>query len=263
MESNKSILVVSAHAADFVWRAGGAIALCAGRGYRVRTLCLSHGERGESERLWRQPGMTLDRVKASRRAESEKAAGILGAEIRFFDSGDYPIRATEETVHEMVVEFRTLQPEFVLTHSFADPYNIDHPDATNLTLRTRVYAQAAGYPAEGKNWARRPFSSSSRTSLNSASSSRRCCSTSRRFTGSSAKPWSRWRRRNTAGSITPTSPGVAAPRRCGTPDARRSSTRRLSNGSIRRCRASFHEAVAPAVFAAGDVPGEVTQWDRS
>ncbi|HEV3199624.1 MAG TPA: PIG-L deacetylase family protein [Bryobacteraceae bacterium] len=150
MESNKSILVVSAHAADFVWRAGGAIALYAGRGYRVRILCLSYGERGESERLWRQPGMTLDCVKASRRAESEKAAGILGAEIRFFDSGDYPIRATDETVHEMVVEYRKLQPEFVLTHSFADPYNFDHPDATNLTLRTRVYAQAAGYPAEGK-----------------------------------------------------------------------------------------------------------------
>jgi 4-oxalomesaconate hydratase len=150
MESNKSILVVSAHAADFVWRAGGAIALYAERGYRVRILCLSYGERGESERLWRQPGMTLDCVKASRRAESEKAAAILGAEIRFFDSGDYPIRATDETVHEMVVEFRKLQPEFVLTHSFADPYNFDHPDATNLTLRTRVYAQAAGYPAEGK-----------------------------------------------------------------------------------------------------------------
>jgi 4-oxalomesaconate hydratase len=150
MDSKKSVLVVSAHAADFVWRAGGAIALYAQRGYRVRILCLSYGERGESERLWRQPGMTLERVKASRRAESEKAAGILGAEIRFFDSGDYPIRPTEETVHQMVVEFRRLQPEFVLTHAFADPYNFDHPDAANLTLRTRVYAQAAGYPAEGK-----------------------------------------------------------------------------------------------------------------
>src|SRR5205823_2227487 len=123
MDSGKSILVVSAHAADFVWRAGGAIALYAGRGYRVRVLCLSYGERGESERLWREPGMTLERVKTLRRAESEKAAAILGAEIRFFDSGDYPLRPTEETVHEMVVEFRQLQPEFVLTHSFADPYN--------------------------------------------------------------------------------------------------------------------------------------------
>jgi len=150
MDSTNSIIVISAHAADFVWRAGGAIALYAQRGYRVRILCLSYGERGESERLWRQPGMTLDCVKASRRAESEKAAAILGAEIRFFDSGDYPIQPTDETVHEMVVEFRKHQPEFILTHSLADPYNFDHPDATNLTLRTRVYAQAAVYPAEGK-----------------------------------------------------------------------------------------------------------------
>lgn len=120
------------------------------RGYRVRILCLSFGERGESERLWRQAGMTLEAVKTSRRAESEKAAAILGGEIRFFDCSDYPLQPDEETVHEMVVEFRKLQPQFVLTHSFADPYNFDHPEAANLTLRTRVYAQAAGYPAEGK-----------------------------------------------------------------------------------------------------------------
>ena len=46
--STKAILVVSAHAADFVWRAGGAIAVYASRGYRVRILCLSYGERGEA-----------------------------------------------------------------------------------------------------------------------------------------------------------------------------------------------------------------------
>ena len=50
MDSKKSVLVVSAHASDFVWRAGGAIALYAKQGYRVRILCLSYGERGESER---------------------------------------------------------------------------------------------------------------------------------------------------------------------------------------------------------------------
>src|SRR5205823_15029928 len=101
MDSDKSVLVVSAHAADFVWRAGGAIALYAQRGYRVRILCLSFGERGESELLWRQPGMTLEGVKSARRAESEKAAAILGAEIRFFDCSDYPLQPNAETVHEM------------------------------------------------------------------------------------------------------------------------------------------------------------------
>ncbi len=146
----ESVLVISAHAADFVWRAGGAIALYAERGYRVRILCLSYGERGESERLWRQLGMTVERVKQLRQAESEKAEAMLGAEIRFFDSGDYPLRVSDELIHEMVTEFRRVQPAFVLTHSFADPYNSDHPEASNLTLRTRIYAQAAGYPADGK-----------------------------------------------------------------------------------------------------------------
>jgi len=150
MDPKKSVIVVSAHAADFVWRAGGAIALYAQRGYRVRILCLSFGERGESERLWRQPGMTLEAVKTARQEESQKAADILGAEIRFFDSGDYPIQPSEETVVEMVREFRDLQPEFLLTHSHHDPYNPDHPDASELSLRTRVYAQAAGYPLGGK-----------------------------------------------------------------------------------------------------------------
>src|SRR5579863_1122087 len=135
MADRKNILVVSAHAADFVWRAGGAIALYASRGYRVRILCLSFGERGESQGAWKQPGMTIEKVKEIRRAESTRAAGILGAEIRFFDSGDYPIVTTQETIDAMVCEFRELQPEFILTHSFLDPYNPDHPTASNVTLQ--------------------------------------------------------------------------------------------------------------------------------
>ena len=145
----KTILVFSAHAADFVWRAGGAIALYSSRGYRVRILCLSFGERGESQGAWKQPDMTIERVKEIRRGESTRAAGILGAEIRFFDSGDYPLVPSTETTREIVTEYRTLLPEFVLTHPFLDPYNPDHPTANRISLETRVYAQAAGYPAPG------------------------------------------------------------------------------------------------------------------
>src|SRR5437899_4858741 len=149
MDSNKTVLVVSAHAADFVWRAGGAIALYSSRGYRVRILCLSFGARGESPGAWKQPGMTIEKVKEIRRAESSRAAEILGAEIRFFDSGDYPLKPSEETVQAMVGEFRECRPEFVLTHSEFDPYNPDHPTTHAITVQTRVYAQALGYPAPG------------------------------------------------------------------------------------------------------------------
>ncbi len=147
--ATKSILVFSAHAADFVWRAGGAIALYSARGHRVRILCLSFGERGESQGAWKQSGMTIDRVKEIRRAESTRAATILGAEIRFFDSGDYPLLPSRETISEIVAEYRVHQPEFVLTHSHLDPYNPDHPTANRVALDARVYAQAAGYPAAG------------------------------------------------------------------------------------------------------------------
>jgi 4-oxalomesaconate hydratase len=148
--TDKSIMVISAHAADFVWRAGGAIALYSSRGYRVRILCLSFGERGESQGAWKQAGMTVGRVKEIRRDESQNAAGILGAEIRFFDTGDYPLEPSRETIDSMVAEFRELQPEFILTHSARDPYNPDHHAAYEATMRARVYAQALGYPAKGK-----------------------------------------------------------------------------------------------------------------
>ena len=150
VSSNAStMLVFSAHAADFVWRAGGAIALYASRGYRVRILCLSYGERGESQGAWKEAGMTVERVKAIRRAESERAAALLGAEVRFFDGGDYPLRPSDALVDALVQEYRTCRPELVLTHSYADPYNPDHPAANAISLQARVYAQAEGYPLPG------------------------------------------------------------------------------------------------------------------
>jgi 4-oxalomesaconate hydratase len=145
-----TLLVVSAHAADFVWRAGGAIALHASRGYRVRVLCLSYGERGESQSLWAKEGMTLEHVKKVRHAEAERAAEVLGAEIRFFDAGDYPLRPAHQLIDDLVQEFRRNQPICVLTHSPLDPYNGDHDEASRLTVNARVYAQANGYPSEHK-----------------------------------------------------------------------------------------------------------------
>jgi 4-oxalomesaconate hydratase len=142
-------LVISAHAADFVWRAGGAIALAAARGERVRILCLSYGERGESASAWRA-GKTLDEIKAQRREEAANAARTLGAEIEFFDAGDYPLRATDELTDRLVCQFREVNPAVVLTHTLADPYNDDHPTAGQLALKARVLAQAAGYPAPGE-----------------------------------------------------------------------------------------------------------------
>lgn len=66
MGNGGTVLVVSAHAGDFVWRAGGAIAAATARGDRAVVVCLSYGERGESASQW-LAGKTLDEIKALRR----------------------------------------------------------------------------------------------------------------------------------------------------------------------------------------------------
>ncbi len=148
-EHTGTALVVSAHSADFVWRAGGAIALYASRGWKVKIVCLSFGERGESAKLWKEGGMTLERVKALRREEALAAAAVLGGEIEFLDCGDYPMNFTAANLEQLVDIYRSLQPRWVLTHSLDDPYNFDHPLAARVTQEARIVAQAHGHKPGG------------------------------------------------------------------------------------------------------------------
>lgn len=145
MPTTKSGLVITAHPGDFVWRAGGAIALHAAKGYRMTILCLAYGERGESQFAWKKPGVELAAVKAQRRDEAERAAAILGAEIEFFDAGDYPLITTPAMLDRTIDIIRDLTPSFILTHSLEDPYNVDHPEATRFAQTARIIAQAAGH----------------------------------------------------------------------------------------------------------------------
>jgi 4-oxalomesaconate hydratase len=142
---SKTGLVVSAHSADFVWRAGGAVALYAKRGWRVKIICLSYGERGESAKMWRADGMSMETVKTARDDEARRAADVLGGEIEFYDIGDYPMRVSDDVIYRLADEFRSLNPEWVLTHSLEDPYNFDHPLAAHVTQEARIIAQAHGH----------------------------------------------------------------------------------------------------------------------
>lgn len=145
MSASKTGLVITAHPGDFVWRAGGAIALHAAKGYRVKIVCLAYGERGESQFAWKTAGVKMEDVKAQRRDEAERAAAVLGAEIEFFDAGDYPLHVTPAMLDRTIDIFREMKPAFVLTHALEDPYNFDHPTAAHFAQEARIIAQAAGH----------------------------------------------------------------------------------------------------------------------
>lgn len=157
MTAQKTGLVISAHSADFVWRAGGAIALHQAQGTQMHIVCLSFGERGESAKLWRQPNMIEEKVKQVRQLEAQAAAEILGASIEFLDLGDYPLITDKDVLFKMAEIYRCLQPSFVLSHSLHDPYNYDHPRATHLAQEARIIAQAEGHNPGEKIIAAPPF----------------------------------------------------------------------------------------------------------
>lgn len=143
--STKKGLVVGAHSADFIWRAGGAIALHSKMGWEITVVCLTFGEKGESQKLWKDPAMTLDRVKAERQTEAEEAGSILGVhDMQFFNLGDYPMRTTVDDVERLADIYQDIRPQWVLTHSHEDPYNFDHPEATRFAQEARIVAQAHG-----------------------------------------------------------------------------------------------------------------------
>jgi 4-oxalomesaconate hydratase len=141
------MLVIGAHSADFVWRAGGAMAVTTAAGGAARVIALSYGERGESGELWKEPGQTVEQVKEIRRQEAERAAGVLGAEFRCLDLGDYPLEIDAVALRRIADEIRDFAPDVLVTHTLVDPFNPDHGIAGAAVDRARSLAAGAGVPS--------------------------------------------------------------------------------------------------------------------
>jgi 4-oxalomesaconate hydratase len=141
---SRRLLVVGAHSADFVWRAGGAIAVTTAADGQASVLALSYGERGESGELWKEAGQTVENVKAIRHGEADRAAAALGASFRCLDLGDYPLEVTGDGLAALVDAVREAAPDVILTHTDRDPFNPDHPAAFFAVERARALAAGAG-----------------------------------------------------------------------------------------------------------------------
>src|SRR5579872_7522906 len=139
---SRRIQVIGAHSADFVWRAGGAIAVATAHGGVAEVIALSYGERGESGELWKEQGQTVENVKRIRHAEAEAAAAHLGATFRCLDLGDYPLQIDGEALLRIADAIREFAPDVLVTHT--DTFNPGHPGAYAAVDRARSLAAGAG-----------------------------------------------------------------------------------------------------------------------
>jgi 4-oxalomesaconate hydratase len=141
---SRKVQVIGAHSADFVWRAGGAVAKAVQNGGTAEVIALSYGERGESGELWKQEDQTIDNVKRIRHAEAEAAAAALGASFRCLDLGDYPLQIDADALNQIADAIRAFAPDVLITHTDRDPFNPDHPVAFTAVDRARGLAAGAG-----------------------------------------------------------------------------------------------------------------------
>ncbi len=141
------LLVIGAHSADFVWRAGGAVAVATSSGAVAKVIALSYGERGESGELWKEEGQTIERVKQIRHGEAQRAAQALGAEFECLDLGDYPLEIDTARLMLIAEQIREFAPDVLITHTDTDPFNPDHPVAYAAVNRARGLAAGAGVPS--------------------------------------------------------------------------------------------------------------------
>jgi 4-oxalomesaconate hydratase len=138
------LMVIGAHSADFVWRAGGACAVTTTNGGEARVVALSYGERGESGELWKEKGQTIENVKKVRHGEAERAAHALGATFECLDLGDYPLDIDRDGLNLISDKIREFAPDVLITHTDTDPFNPDHPVAYAAVSRARGLAAGAG-----------------------------------------------------------------------------------------------------------------------
>lgn len=145
MLSEQRLLVVSAHAADWVWRSSGTIAKYLAGGAQVFVVCLTYGARGESGQLWRQEGQTAENVKKTRLTESMNAAKVLGVtNFEIWDFDDCMLEVCSEIIKTLNEKIREVQPTLIITHDKVDLTNPDHGFARDIVYRASIMSRQAG-----------------------------------------------------------------------------------------------------------------------
>lgn len=146
----KKMLVFSAHAADYVWRAGGTIAKYIKNGADVTVVVMSYGVRGESNDLWKDANQTAENVKKIRYEESSNAAAKLGIKkLEFWDLEDYPFPTGRDVLDRITQKIREVKPDIILTHDEKDVINPDHDTVRKLVFQASIMSNSAGVQIPG------------------------------------------------------------------------------------------------------------------
>jgi bacillithiol biosynthesis deacetylase BshB1 len=133
------LLVIGAHPDDGEVHVGGILALAADRGMRCAILDLTSGDLGTRG------------TAATRRAEAQAAAGILGVERIILDFPDARFTESEPNRLALMAQIRALRPKILILPAPEDRHP-DHRRAFRLAKEAAYYSGLKNYPCPGAPW---------------------------------------------------------------------------------------------------------------
>lgn len=127
-----NILAFGAHPDDLEIECGGTLAKYARRGDKVFMASLTNGNMGH-------PKVKPVDMARIRKAELEKSASLIGAEVLWLDVDDELSEINVETRLKVVDAIRYTKAEVILTHG-PDDYHVDHRNAGQLVFEAAPLA---------------------------------------------------------------------------------------------------------------------------
>lgn len=108
------IMVIGCHALDYLSKSGGVISQAIRQGSAAKVICLTCGERGEANAVWKEDAeATEEKVREIKRGEAMKAAKILGADIEFMNFKDHCLEMSQEKIHKVSEKIREFAPNVI------------------------------------------------------------------------------------------------------------------------------------------------------
>ena len=131
-----NILTIGCHPDDLEIACGGTIAKYAKAGHKVFMCIVASGNMGHKV-------IKPEELAPLRKAEAEKAAAVLGAELIALGVGDLLVKnQDEDAVDKMIDVIRYTKPDLIITHNSED-YMRDHTEVEKLVFNASFGASIA------------------------------------------------------------------------------------------------------------------------
>lgn len=132
-EQQKTVMAIGGHIGDAELTSGGVLASLALKGWRVVTVALTGGERGNP------PTMTVPEYRKQKEREAAEFAKLLGGEAVVFPYADGELPETDAVKLELCDIIRQYRPRVLLTH-WKNSIHKDHEATHRIVKEAQFFA---------------------------------------------------------------------------------------------------------------------------